>query len=296
MQQANWFESELTQFVENNTSLIPDAQLGAIWDVLSDIEAGLVYQARLRLITAAGEYFSNFVQFEIDEAEENIWLLGKFDLTGNIPNVKLPVALDQIHYELLQQALADENFDRNSLFVWAVDNISAPFDEIRLNVRSNDDPRYFVPVPLIPIVATESGMLFELEDPAPCTRYSGSLEVTGSVDETGHFTYYTTEEASFGLDCLTVTAVVAAPEFGACEVSAESDIRFIELTAESLDGTELVLLTLSHQLPDGSEDLIYSAANHSADKIIRPNWICVISPKDATRLSPASVMAKGNKR
>jgi hypothetical protein len=101
-------------------------------------------------------------------------------------------------------------------------------------------------------------MLFELEDPAFCTRYSGSLEVTGSVDETGHFTYYTTEEASFGLDCLTVTAVVAAPEFGACETSAENDIRFIELTAESLDGTELVLLTLSHQLPDGSEDLIYS--------------------------------------
>lgn len=257
-QTAPWLDIELTSFAsehETITTEISDHSATAIWSI-PELSAGVSYEARLKQITAEGEYFSNIFQFNIFQTKA--WFLGDFNYPSAAAEAEIPLDLGQLYDELFVQAFTNTSPDPGSLLLWMVDDIAEPFAEMILEVSSSDDPRYFVAQWLTPIAMIDGAALFELQNPLPCATYSGVINATTITDSNGGFVVYSGKVPDFSLDCLEISAVVTVPEFGTCNEAISQQNRFVDITATSLNGVELVLLTLAKLNPDGSEDIHYS--------------------------------------
>ncbi|MCI0345036.1 MAG: CSLREA domain-containing protein, partial [Chloroflexi bacterium] len=224
---------------------IPPNRFELVWDP-DALDPDQRYDLRLRLRDAGGTELTT-QEIELRFAGEELAFRGRLDwhTARAIPALEL----------LLAEAGLDPVAD---LVLWGTESIEAPLDELTLFVASDEDPRYDPPRTFPPAAESEGFFIFRVEEWQSCTDYSGHLvaltePLPGVPPET-----FVTNPALVHLPCLELTYDVSPAIAGGCGESIQQAARTITLSPRSLDGSQLLLLSLSGPGEDGQQQLLYT--------------------------------------
>lgn len=249
-----------TVWMPSLSNAIADFNLTATWN-MGGLEPGQTYIVRLRGVDAESDvHYSNAFRFQ---TAAGLVFMG-------FP----PSPFTQDYAQFFLPALKRNPPEPQEYVLWGKEFISEPLAEVRLYVRSKDDPRYATPRQVDGAFAYPDGSFtFNTSELEPCKTYYAVLEArTDSVIDpvTGRATYrtWTTFEETFSIPCLVIKTNVRPIPAEGCDLPSKNQIE-IGLAVQSLSNSELKLLTLSRTLPNVGEDVVFNV-NKPESEVIPP--------------------------
>lgn len=214
---------------------------------LSGLEPGGEYALRLRAIDGQGaEHVSNAMRFAI----------GGYSFNGLIDEASVQDRAQVIEPQLKKMTPAFNAKDEYGL--WGQEYLSRPIAEVRLYVRSTDDPRYAQTRLVDTQVYPDKTFIFRTADLSACKHYTGYIELYGEAGVDALMPLIgKTRETPFTLPCLSLDTQTTALYAQNCGDPSPNQVQ-LALTPKALDDVALKLLTLSRFDSQGGEDVLYN--------------------------------------
>ncbi len=253
---GGWQEDPVTTFLPPVSAggTLPDARLEFLWDMQRVPPAGPTAVRVRALDTDGAEHLSGV--FVVSPPEEGLRLRGLLDATTL---AGLDDGLRQSLESMLAEAGLDPKVDR---VIWGTETVRAPLAGVTLLLRSIDDPRYATTRAFAPAAIRDGAFIFRV-DARACLHYLGRLVAATSPytdPATGQVTtrQYQTSESEVDFPCLQVDTRKTALQAAACGGGATASVQTYTLTPQSLDGTDLQLLTLTGPGSDGRPTVLFN--------------------------------------
>lgn len=237
------------------SNTVSDYGFTVIWD-MSGIEAGETYAVRLRGVDAGGaSHYSNAFNLHT----QSLMFLGFAPMQG------------AEFAQYVAPAMKRNPPEAGEHILWGKEFVGEPLSEVRLFVHSADDPRYATPRQVDNSFAYPDGSFtFNTRDLESCKTYSGSIvarteETTDPLTGQKSSRTYTSSR-EFKMPCLRIKAKVLPVPADGCDMPSKNRVE-IGVAIDSLDKSELKLLTLSRTVPGVGEDIVFNVNKPASETI-----------------------------
>ncbi len=240
-----WVSVPVAEFLDPVThepsAGIPQPRCELVWD-LEGVVPGKTYGVRLRAVDVEGS--------------EQTSQTGTITTDGLLFHGRVaPGHVDPILQPVLQEAGLDPY---EQLVFWGEEYIAAPLRELTMFLSSDEDPRYETPQAFAPAAVTEGLFVFAVEEWQACTLYQAFVvAVTEPLPGEEERTILSpVKEAD--LPCLDLTFAVSPVTTEGCDDASPVTERTVTLRPRSLDGAELLLLSLYGPDEGGERTLLHT--------------------------------------
>ncbi|MGH9391593.1 MAG: hypothetical protein ACRD1Z_18485, partial [Vicinamibacteria bacterium] len=263
--QSFWQETPVTEFLDfsipKERSAAPfHHEFDVPWN-LAGVPLGIVTAVRLRATDIDGnQYFSNSFQVQTDGLVYGGYILPE--------NSSSPPPEPDIVHQLANEAIRDGLIVAKEQALWAIEAIPEPLAEIKLYVRSDDDPRYLSWKSFDPIKVVNGGFLFDWTG-VPCIRYDSFVKVTTEPTPLGdgRLRVRTFESGHIPLEipCLSVRVQVSPVPAPSCGADPPQQLLLEAFPAKAAFSPDLQLLVVGEPLGDGEIDVRFNVNRPEAN-------------------------------
>ncbi|HEY7700470.1 MAG TPA: hypothetical protein VIE88_18730, partial [Vicinamibacteria bacterium] len=259
--QTFWQETRAERFLDFSIPKIespapPEERFDIPWN-LTGVPLGVVTAVRLRATDLDGRtYFSNSFQVQTDGV-----VYGGYILPDD--PTRPPPEPDIVH-QLAIEAIRDGLIKVKEQALWAIEAVPEPLAEIKLFIRSDDDPRFLSWKSIDPMKVVDGAFLFRF-DGTPCIAYDTFVRVktepTALADGGSRYRIIESDHVTLAVACLAVRVEVWPVPAETCGAGRPQQLVLKTFPAMEPYSPELQLLVVGEPFGDGEIDVRFNV-NH----------------------------------